>query len=579
MSLNSFRVGLDQVMKNWVGKTLLVIIAALLVFSFVYSGMPGGRGGAAAANGADETIGTVNGVPITRADFDQALSSVRQQAQMQAQMFGQPATFGPLQSGALHQEALDQLTEAKLRLAYAKKIGLKVTDDDIAKQRMQIATQANLPEKLGLKPGASLTDIDAAFAKLGQPRLEDRLPDDVVREYALQDKLDTYLKNKVVVSEQDARDSYTQYHTRHILIDNKKRSDVQAEQQANQILAKAKAPGADFAALAKQYSEDPGTKNKGGDDGWIDQNTGYVPEFKTAAFALKPGEVTLVKSPQFGYFIIKLEATRPNLPKDFEKNKAQYITQVQQQKQQKAQQDFMDSLKNDPANKIVITDPQLRADHEASEAAKESDPAKQQQLFQSALADYQKALAAKPTLSAQGEINAQMAQIYQQQKQTGPAIAALQAAVAAQDDPNLRMALGSLLLQNKQPKEAAEQLQAASKQAWDNPTLHNQLLGLYLQMKRPDLVAQEREWITKYQAQQKRQQASMPFAGGPGGMPAAPGGAGAPVSITPNGPIKVTTSPSDGGVKVTTTPSNGEGTPPVKPASGKPAPSGPKPPQ
>ena len=571
MSLNSFRVGLGHVMNNWVGKALVVIIGALLVFSFVYSGMPGGRGSggaAGAANGRDETIGTVNGAAITRTDFEQALSSVRNQAQMQAQMFGQPVTFGPLQSGALHQEALDQLTVAKLRLAYAQKMGLKVTDDDIAKQRQQIVTQAGLAERLGLKPGASLADIDTAFAKLGESSVEDKLPDDVVREYALQDKLDTYLKNKVVVSEEDARASYTQYHTRHILLDNKKRSDVQAQQQANEILAKAKAPGADFAALAKQYSEDPANAAGGGDDGLIDQNTssGYVPEFRAAASALKPGEVTVVHSPANGYFIVKLEEVKSNLPKDFEKNKAQYIAQVKQQKEQQAQQEFVTALKNDPSNKIVITDPQLRADREASDAAKESDPAKKQALFQSALADYQKALAGKPTLSDQGEINAQLAQIYQQQKQTAPAIASLQAAVAAEDNADMRVQLGTLLMQNKQTKEAADQFQAASKQAWDNPTLHNQLLGLYLQMKRPDLVAQERTWMTDYQARQKQQQASMPFAGGPGGM-AAPGG-GSPISVMPNasGPIKVTTAPSGGAAKVT-------------PASGHPAPSGPKPPQ
>lgn len=573
MSLNTFRVGLGHVMSNWVGKTLVVIIGALLVFSFVYSGMPGGRGAggvAGAANGRDEAVGTVNGVDLTRGEFEQSLSSVRSEAQMQSQMFGQPVTFGPLQSGALHQEALDRLTTGKLSLAAAEKMGLKVTDDDIQRQRMQIASQANVAQTLGLKPGASLADIDSAFAKLGEASLEDKLPDDKMRASALQEKLQTYLKNKTVVSEQDARASYTQYHTRHILIDNKKRSDVQAQQQANQLLAKAKAPGADFAALAKQISDDPGTKNKGGDDGWIDQNTTYVPEFKTAAFALKPGETTLVKSPQYGYFVINLQATRPNLPKDFDKNKAQYIAQVQQQKQQQAEQDFITGLKNDPANKIVIADPQLRADREASEAAKESDPAKKQTLFESALADYQKALAAKPNLSGQAEIQAQMAQIYQQQKQTAPAAAALKAAVAAQDDPNMRMALGTLQMQNKQTAEAAENFQAASKQAWDNPMLHNQLLGLYLQMKRPDLIAQERTWITDYQARQKRQQAAMPFGGGPGGPMSA--GGGAPISIMPNsgggasGPIKVTTTPQ-------------AESPTVTPASGKPAPSGPKPPQ
>ena len=102
------------------------------------------------------------------------------------------------------------------------------------------------------------------------------------------------------------------------------------KRRRRQILAKAKAPGADFAALAKQYSDDPGTKAKGGDDGFIDENTQYIPEFKKAAFSLKPGEVTpdLVVSPQYGYFIIKLDAVKTALPADFEKNKAKYLAQI-----------------------------------------------------------------------------------------------------------------------------------------------------------------------------------------------------------------------------------------------------------
>lgn len=546
MSLNSFRVGLGHVMNNWIGKTLVVVIGVLLVFSFVYSGMPGGRGGAGAVAGAGQgdTIATVNGDAITREDYQQTL---------QAYTFGQ--TTGPMMAAFTHAQALDQLLQAKMSLQQAKKLGLKVSDDEIAKERQKAVAQSNLATTLGLKPNASLADVDAALAKAGAPSLEDqpRYNDEAIRQSLLLDKLQTYLNNKVAVSEQDARDSFQQWHTRHILIDTKKRSDVQAQAQANEILAKAKAPGADFAAMARQYSDDPGTKAQGGDDGWIDQKTGYVPEFKTAAFALKPGEVTLVKSPQYGYFIIKLEATRSNLPKDFDKKKADYIAQVKQQKQQQAQQDFLKSLKDNPANKIVISDPQLRADREAFQAVQEGDPAKKQALYQSALKDYQLALKGNPPLSQQGEINAQIAQIYQNQlNQPAQALTAYEAAVTASDDPDLRMILADLYRKNKQPDKAVEQYQAASKQAWNNLGLHEQVMGAFLQLKRPDLAAQEKTWIKDYQDRQKQQQASMPFPGG-----ALPGGTGgAPISLNPSGAggssggIKVSTTPSSGGVKV-----------------------------
>ncbi len=78
-----------------------------------------------------------------------------------------------------------------------------------------------------------------------------------------------------------------------------------AEQRANDILKKVLKTGVDFAVLAKEYSEDSGSKAQGGDLGWFSEGT-MVPEFEKAAFALKKGETTkqLAES-SFGYHIIK----------------------------------------------------------------------------------------------------------------------------------------------------------------------------------------------------------------------------------------------------------------------------------
>jgi len=80
----------------------------------------------------------------------------------------------------------------------------------------------------------------------------------------------------------------------------------EAEKKAKDVLSKVLEEGADFAALAKEYSEDPGSKEKGGDLGWFKQGT-MVAEFEKAVFEqLEKGEVTkdLVRT-FFGYHIIK----------------------------------------------------------------------------------------------------------------------------------------------------------------------------------------------------------------------------------------------------------------------------------
>jgi peptidyl-prolyl cis-trans isomerase D len=102
-------------------------------------------------------------------------------------------------------------------------------------------------------------------------------------------------------------------HVRHILIRPKTEDEAgwnDALKRAREVYAKAVAPGADFAALAKEYSEDPGSKSSGGDLGWFSRGR-MVKEFEDAAFALKPGEVSEPVKSKFGYHILKLEGKRP----------------------------------------------------------------------------------------------------------------------------------------------------------------------------------------------------------------------------------------------------------------------------
>jgi len=89
----------------------------------------------------------------------------------------------------------------------------------------------------------------------------------------------------------------------HILLKTEGKNEEDVRKRAEEVLKKAKA-GEDFAALAKQYSEDT-SKDQGGDLGLFGKGR-MVPEFETAAFAMQPGQISdLVKS-QYGYHIIKV---------------------------------------------------------------------------------------------------------------------------------------------------------------------------------------------------------------------------------------------------------------------------------
>ena len=88
---------------------------------------------------------------------------------------------------------------------------------------------------------------------------------------------------------------------------NRDRNDP-ARLKAQDILKRVRA-GADFNALARQYSNDLGSSHNGGDLGWIGRGQ-MVKEFEDAAFALLPGQISDIVETQFGYHIIKVEERR-----------------------------------------------------------------------------------------------------------------------------------------------------------------------------------------------------------------------------------------------------------------------------
>jgi len=113
-------------------------------------------------------------------------------------------------------------------------------------------------------------------------------------------------------------------HARHILITGK--DDATALALAQQVLAQVKS-GKDFGELAKQYSQDPGSAQNGGDLGWAERST-FVKPFADALYAMKAGEIAGPVKTQYGYHIIRLDEIQPGKAKSFEEARPELEAQV-----------------------------------------------------------------------------------------------------------------------------------------------------------------------------------------------------------------------------------------------------------
>jgi peptidyl-prolyl cis-trans isomerase D len=104
-----------------------------------------------------------------------------------------------------------------------------------------------------------------------------------------------------------------------------------AKAKAQEILAKARAKPADFAALAKQYSQDPGSAERGGDLDFAPAGN-YVKPFSDALFALKDNQISDLVETEFGYHIIMLTGIRPGSVRPLSEARPEIEAELKKQK-------------------------------------------------------------------------------------------------------------------------------------------------------------------------------------------------------------------------------------------------------
>jgi peptidyl-prolyl cis-trans isomerase C len=244
-----------------------------------------------------EIVAKVNGTEITRTALLNRAEALK--GQIPAQQIG--ADF--------YQRVLRDMVDGELLYQLVEKKGLTPTaqeiDTEIEAQKGRFGGDLELGKALESQ-GLTLDDL----------RLE------LKKEIGIQKLIESEFVPAVVVSAEEKRKFYDenptqmqrpdQFRAAHILILVPEGATPEAKEEARKkagaILSMLDA-GQDFAELARKNSEDPGSKDSGGELPWMSPGQ-TVPPFEAAALALAPGQLSPVVETDFGFHIIKLHEKR-----------------------------------------------------------------------------------------------------------------------------------------------------------------------------------------------------------------------------------------------------------------------------
>ena len=254
---------------------------------------------------ANDIVARGDGVKVSRTMLDEALINIKSSAAARGQ------SIPPPQMKMLEAQVLGRLIGMQL-------LNKMATDTDKTTGAEAATKQFDLIKKNA--GGDENFNRQLKTVGMTVEDLKKKLTDEATAEAVLQREI------KFEVSDEDAKKFHEENASQfeqpelvraaHILVgtrnpDGSEMADEKKKEQrklADDLLKRAKA-NEDFAKLAKEYSEDPGSKDKGGE--YTFPRGQMMPEFEAAAFSLETNQVSDVVTTSYGYHIIKLYEKKP----------------------------------------------------------------------------------------------------------------------------------------------------------------------------------------------------------------------------------------------------------------------------
>lgn len=246
-----------------------------------------------------DVIATVNGVKIKGDDFSKSLESYKRRLTMMGQQLTEE------NEKEINKGIIDDMVSRELLTQNTNKMKIKISDDELNKEIETLKLKFHTEEQFN------------QAIKSQNMTLED-VKKDIRKVMAIKKLIKSEIEDKVSIDEKEVTEYYNNNPSRfledesvkasHILVKVDKNASKEEKDAARKkidgLLKKTK-KGEDFAKLAKENSDDPGSGQNGGDLGFFSKGM-MVPPFEKAVFSLKKDEVSDVVETEFGYHIIKL---------------------------------------------------------------------------------------------------------------------------------------------------------------------------------------------------------------------------------------------------------------------------------
>ena len=310
--------------------TTTFLVAALAA---VLAGCGGGGSGSVPGN----AVATVDGTAITQEQFNALLDQAKRTYKTNKQKF---PTAGTTQYQQLKSQAVQYLVQRLEFSQEADKLGVTVNDKEIADRLAKIKKDY-------------FGNSDSRYKKqlTAQGLTETQVKDDI-KAQLIQEKIFKKVTGNVKVTDAELKKYYDEHQSQYGVPAQREVAHilVKSKSLADKLYARVKA-GEDFAKLAKQYSQDPGSKKLGGKLTISKGQT--VGPFDQTAFLLETGHFSHPIKTDFGWHIIKaLGPVKAAKVTPFSKVKATISQTLLQQKKNTAMTNWSNKLKKDFDGKI-----------------------------------------------------------------------------------------------------------------------------------------------------------------------------------------------------------------------------------